>query len=120
MILNIKLIIIHQRKINCLKNIEPNIEQLILEYSLYQSKIEKLDWFLMEVKQLTLEFFKMTILNLKYFMKKYILPDKTLNKLHLQKFYKHPIYPRASKIYSNERFVKVDNGSQGGTHWICS
>ena len=35
----------------------------------------------------------------------------------LQRVYN--IYPRASKIYSDKRFVNIDNGSRGGTHWTC-
>ena len=42
-----------------------------------------------------------------------------MNESQLQKIYNYPIYPRGSKIYSNKRFVNIDNGSQGGTHW-CS
>ena len=33
--------------------------------------------------------------------------------------YNYPIYPRDSKILSDKGFVKIDNGSQGGTHWTC-
>ena len=37
----------------------------------------------------------------------------------LQKVYNYPIYPRDSKIYSDKGFVNIDDGSQGGTHWVC-
>ena len=37
-----------------------------------------------------------------------------MNEKELQK--SHNIYPRDSKKYSDERFVKIDNG---GTHWTC-
>ena len=52
-------------------------------------------------------------------MSKYILEDDTMSESQLQKIYKYPIYPRDSKIYSDNGFVKIDNGSQGGTHWTC-
>ena len=42
-----------------------------------------------------------------------------MNESQLQKIYIYPIYPRGSKIYSDKRFVNIDNGSQGGTHWSC-
>ena len=53
------------------------------------------------------------------FMKKYILKNDSLNESQLQKIYNLPIYPRDSKIYSDERFVNFDNGCIGGTHWTC-
>ena len=37
----------------------------------------------------------------------------------LQRVYIYPIYPRDFKIYSDEGFVNIDNGSQGSTHWTC-
>ena len=40
-----------------------------------------------------------------------------MNESQLQKIYNYPIYPRDSEIYSDKRFVNIDNGSQGGTHW---
>ena len=52
-------------------------------------------------------------------MKKYSLKNDTMNESHLQRVYNYPIYPRDSKIYSDKRFVNIDNGSQGGTHWTC-
>ena len=61
----------------------------------------------------------LTILNFKDFMKKYNLKNDTMNESELQRFYKLPIYPRESKIYSDKGFVNIDNGSQGGTHWTC-
>ena len=27
--------------------------------------------------------------------------------------------PEIQKIYSDKRFVNIDNGSQGGSHWTC-
>ena len=61
----------------------------------------------------------MKVLNFKDFMKKYKLKNNTMNESELQRIYKHPIYPRDSKIYSDKSFVNIDNGSQGGTHWTC-
>ena len=52
-------------------------------------------------------------------MKKYNLKNKTMNELQLQKIYNFPIYPNNSKIYSDKGFVNIDDGSQGGSHWIC-
>ena len=40
-----------------------------------------------------------------------------MNKFQLQKIYNYPVYPRASKVYSDSGFVNIDNGSQSGTHW---
>ena len=40
-----------------------------------------------------------------------------MNEFQLQKFHKYPIYPIDSKIITDKRFVNIDNGSQGGTHW---
>ena len=59
----------------------------------------------------------MKVLNFKDFMKKYNLKDDTMNESELQRVYNYPIYPRDSKIYSDKRFVNIDNGSMGGTHW---
>ena len=42
-----------------------------------------------------------------------------MNESQLQRVYNYPIYPRDSKIYSDKGFVKIDNGSMGGTHWTC-
>ena len=42
-----------------------------------------------------------------------------MNESQLQKFYNYPIYPRDSKKYSDKRFINIDNGSQGGTHWCA-
>ena len=61
----------------------------------------------------------MKILNFKDFMKKYKLKNDTMNESQLQKIYNYPIYPRDSKIYSDKGFVNIDNGSMGGSHWVC-
>ena len=50
-------------------------------------------------------------------MKKYKLKDDTMNESEVQKIYNYNIYPRDSKIYSDRRFVNIDDGSQNGTHW---
>ena len=42
-----------------------------------------------------------------------------MNENELQRVYNYPIYPRDSKIYSDNVFVVIDNGSMGGTHWTC-
>ena len=52
-------------------------------------------------------------------MKKYNLKNDTMNESQLQRVCHYPIYPKDSKIHSNRGFVKIDNGSQGGTHWTC-
>ena len=61
----------------------------------------------------------MKLLNYKSFTKKYKLKNDTMNQSELQKNYIYSIYPRDSKIYSDKRFINIDNGSQGGTHWTC-
>ena len=38
---------------------------------------------------------------------------------NLQRINIFPIYPRTSKTYSDKGFVKIDNGSEGGSHWVC-
>ena len=73
----------------------------------------------METNSLKLKLFKMTILNLKNFMKNYKLRNDTMNESQFHGIYNYPIYPRDSKIYSNKGFVNIDNGSQNGTHWTC-
>ena len=42
-----------------------------------------------------------------------------MNESQLQKLYNLPIYHRESKRFSKKRFVNIDNGSLGGTHWTC-
>ena len=37
----------------------------------------------------------------------------------LQKRYNYPIYLRDSKTFSDKGIVKIEDGAQGGTHWIC-
>ena len=61
----------------------------------------------------------MKLLNFKDFLKKYKLKNDTINESQLQKVYIYPIYPKDSKIYSDKRFVNIDNGSQVGSHWTC-
>ena len=61
----------------------------------------------------------MKVLYFKDFMKEYNLKNDTMNESRLQKIYNYPIYPRHSKIYSDKEFVNIDNGSMGGSHWVC-
>ena len=61
----------------------------------------------------------MKVLHFKKLMKKYNLKDNTMNESELQRAYNYPIYPRDLKIFSEKGFLKIDNGSQGGTHWTC-
>ena len=61
----------------------------------------------------------MKILNFKDFMKKNKLKDNTMNESQLQRVYDYKIYPRDFKIHSDKGFVNMDNGSMGGTHWMC-
>ena len=52
-------------------------------------------------------------------MKKHDIKDDTMNGFELQRVYNYPLYLRDSKINSDKGFVNIDNGFQGGTHWIC-
>ena len=52
-------------------------------------------------------------------MKKYSLKKDTMNESDLQKVNNYSTDPRDSKLYSDKRFVNIDNGFQGGTHWTC-
>ena len=61
----------------------------------------------------------MKVLNFKNFMKKYKLKDDTMNESQLQKIYNYPIYPRDSKIYSDEGFLNIGNYQNGGSHWCA-
>ena len=61
----------------------------------------------------------MEVLNFKVFMEKYKLKNDTVNESQLQNFYNYHIYPGDSKTYSDRRFVNLDDGSRGGTHWTC-
>ena len=61
----------------------------------------------------------MKVINFKDFMEKSKLKDDTMNESELQKIHNFPIYPRDSNIYSDRRFVNIDNGSQGGSHYSC-
>ena len=62
---------------------------------------------------------KKKILNFEDFVKKHNIKNDTMNESNLQRVYNYRINPRDSKINSDEGFVNVDNGSQGGTHWTC-
>ena len=61
----------------------------------------------------------MKVLTFKDFMKKNKLKNNTMDESQLQRIYNYNIYPRDSKIDSDKGFVNIDNGSQGGTHWVC-
>ena len=61
----------------------------------------------------------MKILNFKDFLKKYKIKDDTMNQSELQQIYIYPKNRRDSKIYSDRSFVNIDNGSMGGSHWVC-
>ena len=52
-------------------------------------------------------------------MKKDQLKNDTVNESKLQRLYNYNIYPRDSKIYSDKRFVCIDDGRMGGSHWVC-
>ena len=61
----------------------------------------------------------MIILKLKDFMDKCHLQKETMNEEKLQTTYNYPVYPRVSKIYSDNGFVNFDNGPQGGRLRCC-
>ena len=61
----------------------------------------------------------MNILIFEDFLKKYNLKNDIMNESQSQKKYIYPIYPRDSEKYSDKRFVNIDNGKRGGTHWTC-
>ena len=61
----------------------------------------------------------MTIINSKDFRKKCVLKINFTIKSDIQRVYNYIIYPRGSKLCSDEGFVNVDNGRQGRTHWKC-
>ena len=42
-----------------------------------------------------------------------------MNELELQRVYNYPIFARDFKIYSDKRFVNIDDGFQNGTHWCA-
>ena len=52
-------------------------------------------------------------------MKNYNLKNDPMNEFELQRVDTYPLYPRDSEIFSNKCFINIDNGSMGGTHWIC-
>ena len=61
----------------------------------------------------------MKILKFTVFMKKYNSKNDTMNEFKLQRCFNYNIYPRDSQIYSDKRFVNIDDGSQGVTHRTC-
>ena len=42
-----------------------------------------------------------------------------MDECHLQQVYTYEIYPRDSKTSTDKGFVNIDNGEQGGIHWVC-
>ena len=58
--------------------------------------------------------YKLTILNIKDFMKKSSLKKDTMDE-----FDTYPIHPRNSKKISDKVFIKIDDGSMGETDWCC-
>ena len=73
----------------------------------------------MVLKIVNFKLYKLTILNSKDFMKKHYIKDNTMTESVLQKLHNYSIYPRDSEKNSNNGFVKIDNGTMGGTHWTC-
>ena len=61
----------------------------------------------------------MKILKFRDFMRKHNLKIDTKIESQSQKNYNSPIYPRDSKIYSDKRLVKIEDGEPNGTHWTC-
>ena len=61
----------------------------------------------------------MKLLIFKHLMKKYSIKNNTMNESDVQRVNIYPIDPRDSKITSDRRFVNIDNGSIGGSHWTC-
>ena len=61
----------------------------------------------------------MKILNYREILKKYNLKNDTMKEFDLQRVYNFKIYPTDSKIFSDERFVDIDNCSMGGSHWTA-
>ena len=70
-------------------------------------------------KLIEVKVIKMKILIFTAFMKKFILKNETMNERELERVFNFNIYPRDSKILTDRCFHNTDNGSQGGTHWIC-
>ena len=42
-----------------------------------------------------------------------------MNESNLQRVFLKKTYPGDSKVKIDVGFVNIDNGSQGGTHWVC-
>ena len=42
-----------------------------------------------------------------------------MKETQVQRIYNFPIYPRYSKIHSDEGFVNIDDGSINGSRWTC-
>ena len=63
--------------------------------------------------------FKMTILNLKIFLKEDKLKDIIINESDLKKSDNYPICSRDSIINTNKGFINIEDGNMGGKHWTC-
>ena len=61
----------------------------------------------------------MSTFSLKFFLKNHDLKIDTMIESELQKFFNYLTYPRDSIIYSDEGFIKIDKGEQGGSHWCA-
>ena len=61
----------------------------------------------------------MSVLSIEEFMEKHGLENKTMKESDLKRVYNYKIYPRDSKITTENGFANLDNGEQGGTHWTC-
>ena len=70
----------------------------------------------MELKLANMKLFKLTKLESKPFNRKQKLEDITINERELGKVYNYPIDPSASKTTTNKRFIKTNDGEQGGNH----
>ena len=61
----------------------------------------------------------MTKLKKKVFLKKYNLKVDTMIGSEFYKVYITPIYPRDHKRTTDKKFVNLDKGSMGRSHWTC-
>ena len=61
----------------------------------------------------------MKTLGLKDFLKIKELKDDTMIENEMKRVHNNSIYPTDFEIKANKRFVKIDNGRMGGTHWTC-
>ena len=57
-------------------------------------------------------------INFKDFMEKFKLKDENMKETDLRRVYNYSINSRDSTIYFYKVFVKLDNESEGGIHWV--